>query len=90
MSQNGMTVELLLEQASQGAEEVSQGPEEAAIIREAVEEAWQAIEQALIQLDHLPPALAWQVLLAPYGLQVLAPDTSAGPSPSDADAGGVS
>jgi hypothetical protein len=51
-------------------------------------EAWQAIEQALIQLDHLPPAQAWQVLLAPYGLQVVSPDTAAGSASSSADAGG--
>ncbi|WP_052889393.1 hypothetical protein [Thermogemmatispora carboxidivorans] len=47
------------------------GPAEAGTIScEAILEAWQAIEQALIQLEHLPHGLAWQVLLAPFGLQV--------------------
>jgi hypothetical protein len=52
-----------------GAEE--EPMEEAAIIREAVVEAWEAIEQALLQLEHLSREEAWQVLLAPFGLRVL-------------------
>ncbi|MBE3568193.1 MAG: hypothetical protein IMW90_20950 [Thermogemmatispora sp.] len=52
-------------------------------------EAWQAIEQALIQLDHLPPAQAWQALLAPFGLRVMPPETPAGSSPPSAGAGGA-
>ncbi len=61
--------------------------EEAAITREALEEAWQAMEQALIQLDHLPPVLAWQVLLTPFGLQVVTPPASTSAPGAVEDAG---
>jgi hypothetical protein len=53
--------------------------EQAAIICEAIQGVWEALDQALLQLEHLPPARAWQVLLAPYGLHVV----------SAADAGGA-
>ncbi|WP_052889462.1 hypothetical protein [Thermogemmatispora carboxidivorans] len=66
-----------------------ESPAEAgALSCEVILEAWQAIEQALIQLEHLSPAQAWQVLLAPYGLQVVPPDPAAGSSPPSAAAGG--
>jgi hypothetical protein len=65
--------------------------EQAAIICETIQEVWLALDQALLQVEHLPPARAWQVLLAPYGLQVVSPDRSAaaGSALSAADAGGV-
>ncbi|WP_052889444.1 hypothetical protein [Thermogemmatispora carboxidivorans] len=71
-----------------------ESPAEAgAISCEVILEAWQAIEQALIQLEHLSPAQAWQVLLAPYGLQVVGAEGRAdGPAavPAEpASAGGV-
>jgi hypothetical protein len=58
--------------------------EAGAINCEQILEAWQAIEQALIHLDHLPRREAWQVLLAPFGLQVVAP-----PSPAESAPGGA-
>ena len=58
--------------------------EEAAISCEQIQEAWQAIEQALLHLNHLPAERAWQVLLAPFGLQVVAP-----PSPAESAPGGA-
>ncbi len=56
--------------------------ETGAISCEQILEAWQAIEQALIHLDHLPRREAWQVLLAPFGLQVLPPHVPAEPAPA--------
>jgi hypothetical protein len=63
--------------------------EQAAITCEAIQEVWLALDQALLQLEYLPAARAWQVLLAPYGLQVVSPDRSAGSASSSADAGGA-
>jgi hypothetical protein len=80
MSEPILAVELPLAEASQG-------PEEAAIVREAVEEAWQALEQALLQLDRLPPERAWQVLLAPFGLRVAAAVPGVGTPASVREAG---